>query len=112
MLLGLTQSLVPTPSVVSSIVRDSSICSTLICPLEPRTGVHTTDGVPTIIPTYYGYRHHSTEYWQTVDPSSAANVKKCTGDEGISGVGHKLGLGGRDYVRRHRIVGRLESTIS
>ncbi|TFK42120.1 alpha/beta-hydrolase [Crucibulum laeve] len=40
-------------------------------------GVHTTDGVPTIIPTYWGYAHHGTEYWNFLDPSSAITTKQC-----------------------------------
>ncbi|KAF8590402.1 alpha/beta-hydrolase [Ramaria rubella] len=39
--------------------------------------VHTTDGVPTIIPQTLGYRHHAFEYWQNPDPASAATVKMC-----------------------------------
>jgi len=41
---------------------------------------HTTDGVPTIIPTALGYRHHGIEYWQTPDPPSAANTRECAAD--------------------------------
>lgn len=43
-------------------------------------GTHTSDGVPTIIPTYYGYQHHGIEYWQNPDPSTAANTKACSAD--------------------------------
>ncbi|KAF5351321.1 hypothetical protein D9758_008016 [Tetrapyrgos nigripes] len=43
-------------------------------------GVHTTDGVPTIIPTSLGYRHHGIEYWQNPDPASAQTTKKCAAD--------------------------------
>ncbi|EJC98555.1 alpha/beta-hydrolase [Fomitiporia mediterranea MF3/22] len=43
--------------------------------------VHTTDGVPTIIPQSFGYRHHTTEFWNFQDPSIAANVKQCVGEE-------------------------------
>jgi len=39
--------------------------------------VHTTDGVPTIIPQTLGYRHHAFEYFQNPDPASAATVKMC-----------------------------------
>ncbi|KAF7969395.1 hypothetical protein HWV62_27450 [Athelia sp. TMB] len=41
---------------------------------------HTNDGVPTIIPTWVGYRHHGTEYWQNPDPASAANTVECAAD--------------------------------
>ncbi|KAL0574308.1 hypothetical protein V5O48_007646 [Marasmius crinis-equi] len=40
-------------------------------------GVHTTDGVPTIIPRILGYQHHGVEYWNFQDPASAATVKQC-----------------------------------
>ncbi|PAV23307.1 alpha beta-hydrolase [Pyrrhoderma noxium] len=43
--------------------------------------VHTTDGVPTIIPQVLGYRHHATEFWNFKDPSIPANVKQCEGEE-------------------------------
>jgi len=39
--------------------------------------VHTTDGVPTIIPQTLGYRHHGIEYWQTPDPASASTTREC-----------------------------------
>jgi len=39
--------------------------------------VHTTDGVPTIIPQTLGYRHHAFEYWQNPDPASALTVRMC-----------------------------------
>ncbi|KAA1470189.1 alpha/beta-hydrolase [Dentipellis sp. KUC8613] len=42
--------------------------------------VHTTDGVPTIIPTSVGYRHHGVEYWQNPDPPSASTTKECAAD--------------------------------
>ncbi|KAF5351383.1 hypothetical protein D9758_008018 [Tetrapyrgos nigripes] len=42
--------------------------------------VHTTDGIPTIIPTILGYRHHGIEYWQNPDPASAQTTKKCAAD--------------------------------
>ncbi|KAF7375670.1 hypothetical protein MSAN_00456100 [Mycena sanguinolenta] len=48
-------------------------------------GVHTFDGVPTIIPRALGYEHHSTEYWQFEDPvlltSPPTTVKQCSGEE-------------------------------
>ena len=39
---------------------------------------HTNDPVPLIVPRVLGYRHQGTEYWQSVDPASAAIVKKCS----------------------------------
>ncbi|KAJ7494824.1 Alpha/Beta hydrolase protein [Mycena galericulata] len=47
-------------------------------------GVHTFDGVPTIIPQALGYEHHATEYWQFEDPlleADTATVKQCVGGE-------------------------------
>ncbi|KAJ7240164.1 alpha/beta-hydrolase [Mycena haematopus] len=48
-------------------------------------GVHTYDGVPTIIPRFLGYEHHSTEYWQFEDPglftSDPTTVQQCSGEE-------------------------------
>ncbi|KZP24470.1 alpha/beta-hydrolase [Athelia psychrophila] len=41
---------------------------------------HTNDGVPTIIPTSLGYRHHGVEYWQNPDPATAAHTVKCAAD--------------------------------
>ncbi|KII92719.1 hypothetical protein PLICRDRAFT_482426 [Plicaturopsis crispa FD-325 SS-3] len=46
--------------------------------------VHTFDGVPTIIPTLYGYRHHGTEFWQYTEPPNAANTMQCSGGEDAS----------------------------
>ncbi|KAH9479234.1 putative feruloyl esterase A [Psilocybe cubensis] len=42
--------------------------------------VHTTDGVPTLIPRILGYRHHGIEYFQSPDPASPATTKKCAAD--------------------------------
>ncbi|KAF8142351.1 alpha/beta-hydrolase [Mycena galopus ATCC 62051] len=39
--------------------------------------VHTTDGVPTIIPQIDGYQHHGVEFWNFLDPSSAITTKSC-----------------------------------
>ncbi|KAJ2915419.1 hypothetical protein MD484_g5006, partial [Candolleomyces efflorescens] len=39
--------------------------------------VHTWDGVPTIIPTGIGYRHHLTEYWTYREPSAPENTRLC-----------------------------------
>ncbi|KAI0313943.1 Alpha/Beta hydrolase protein [Amylostereum chailletii] len=44
-------------------------------------GVHTFDGVPTIIPESLGYRHHSREYWQFEEPPNRLTVRQCTGQE-------------------------------
>ncbi|KAF8507970.1 alpha/beta-hydrolase [Hysterangium stoloniferum] len=43
-------------------------------------GVHTTDGVPTIIPQAIGYRHHGIEYWSNPDGTTGANTKMCAAD--------------------------------
>ncbi|KAF8071540.1 alpha/beta-hydrolase [Lyophyllum atratum] len=42
--------------------------------------VHTTDGVPTIIPTFLGYHHHGIEYWANSDPASKDTTFKCSAD--------------------------------
>lgn len=43
---------------------------------------HTNDGVPQANPTYLGYRHHSTEYWQSEDTTEdAADTVECSGQE-------------------------------
>ncbi|KAJ6476485.1 lipase [Mycena vitilis] len=44
------------------------------------------DGVPTMVPRIFGYRHFATEYWQFKDPvplitSKEDSVKKCVGGE-------------------------------
>ncbi|KAJ7028266.1 alpha/beta-hydrolase, partial [Mycena alexandri] len=43
------------------------------------------DGVPTMLPRFLGYEHHSTEYWQFKDPglftSKISTVTKCVGEE-------------------------------
>ncbi|KAJ7455870.1 alpha/beta-hydrolase, partial [Mycena latifolia] len=39
--------------------------------------VHTTDGVPTIIPQLDGYQHHGVEFWNFLDPSSAFTTRSC-----------------------------------
>jgi len=44
-------------------------------------GVHTFDGVPTMVPLVFGYRHHSTEYWQFTEPAEATYVQRCIGPE-------------------------------
>lgn len=47
--------------------------------------VHSFDGVPTMIPTRLGYRHHATEYWQFTEPSAPRHVRKCVGGEDPEG---------------------------
>ncbi|KAL0945501.1 hypothetical protein HGRIS_000985 [Hohenbuehelia grisea] len=42
--------------------------------------VHTTDGVPTMIPAMLGYHHHGIEYWQHTDPASAESTTQCSAD--------------------------------
>ncbi|KAJ7879384.1 Alpha/Beta hydrolase protein [Mycena leptocephala] len=43
------------------------------------------DGVPTMVPTFWGYEHFATEYWQFRDPGLFTDgyetVKKCVGNE-------------------------------
>ncbi|KAG2097543.1 Alpha/Beta hydrolase protein [Suillus discolor] len=48
-------------------------------------GVHSFDGVPTIIPTRLGYRHHATEYWQFTEPPAPRHVRRCVGAEDPEG---------------------------
>ncbi|KAL5494551.1 hypothetical protein ACEPAI_12 [Sanghuangporus weigelae] len=44
--------------------------------------VHTSDGVPTLVPRFLGYEHHETEFWNFQDPSTDINnVKVCSGRE-------------------------------
>ncbi|KAL0956990.1 hypothetical protein HGRIS_003090 [Hohenbuehelia grisea] len=47
-------------------------------------GVHTWDGVPTMIGRFLDYRHYGTEYWQHTEPSKPSNVRKCNGGEDTS----------------------------
>jgi len=42
--------------------------------------VHTTDGVPTIIPRLDGYQHHGVEFFQNPDPATAVTTKQCAAD--------------------------------
>ncbi|TDL21692.1 alpha/beta-hydrolase [Rickenella mellea] len=58
-------------SLVESVVGTSNIFR----------AVHTSDGVPTLIPQAVGYRHHAVEFWNFADPPTAANVKQCSGEE-------------------------------
>ncbi|KAG1751286.1 Alpha/Beta hydrolase protein [Suillus paluster] len=43
------------------------------------------DGVPTMIPTRLGYRHHATEYWQFTEPPAPRHVRRCVGGEDPEG---------------------------
>ncbi|RYP05627.1 hypothetical protein DL765_009776 [Monosporascus sp. GIB2] len=58
---------------------------------------HANDGVPQVISTSNGYRHHSTEFWQK-DAATAAGTFQCSGQEpqdcnnSVRGTG--LGPGG------------------
>ncbi|EDR11939.1 uncharacterized protein LACBIDRAFT_324227 [Laccaria bicolor S238N-H82] len=44
-------------------------------------GVHTFDGIPTILFKALGYRHFGTEYWNFREPGTKDNVKICNGGE-------------------------------
>lgn len=48
-------------------------------------GVHSFDGVPTMIPTRLGYKHHATEYWQFTEPPAPRHVRRCVGAEDPQG---------------------------
>ncbi|KAI6157943.1 Alpha/Beta hydrolase protein [Pisolithus tinctorius] len=48
-------------------------------------GVHSIDGVPTMIPTSLGYQHHATEYWQFMELPAPEHVKRCRGNEDPEG---------------------------
>jgi len=48
-------------------------------------GVHSFDGVPTMIPTRLGYKHHATEYWQFTEPPAPRHVRRCVGAEDPEG---------------------------
>ncbi|KAG2127523.1 Alpha/Beta hydrolase protein [Suillus clintonianus] len=47
--------------------------------------VHSFDGVPTMIPTRLGYKHHATEYWQFTEPPAPRHVRRCVGSEDPEG---------------------------
>ncbi|POS72699.1 hypothetical protein DHEL01_v208908 [Diaporthe helianthi] len=59
---------------------------------------HSNDGVPQIPPQSDGYRHHSTEYWESDNSSSAVGTYQCTGQEpqdcNQSKKGYGIGNGG------------------
>ncbi|THH15224.1 hypothetical protein EW146_g5209 [Bondarzewia mesenterica] len=42
--------------------------------------VHTMDGVPKVVPTSLGFRHHGIEYWQSSEPPSAEMTRQCAPD--------------------------------
>ncbi|KAI0267107.1 Alpha/Beta hydrolase protein [Gloeopeniophorella convolvens] len=44
-------------------------------------GVHTWDGVPTMVPRSLGYRHFANEYWQFEEPPNASTVRRCASQE-------------------------------
>ncbi|KAI6021556.1 Alpha/Beta hydrolase protein [Pisolithus microcarpus] len=48
-------------------------------------GVHSIDGVPTMVPTSLGYQHHATEYWQFTELPAPEHVKRCRGSEDPEG---------------------------
>lgn len=66
---------------------------------------HKNDGVPQIPSQDDGYRHHSTEYWQSEDPPTTENTFKCTGQEPTdcnqSEIGFGIGNGGRGINLAH-----------
>ena len=41
---------------------------------------HSNDGVPQMVPTSNGYRHHSTEFWEN-DLAGASTAVQCSGQE-------------------------------
>lgn len=59
---------------------------------------HSNDGVPQIPPQSDGYRHHSTEYWESDDSDTSATTYQCTGQEpqdcNQSEPGYGIGNGG------------------
>ncbi|KKY29691.1 putative feruloyl esterase a [Diaporthe ampelina] len=59
---------------------------------------HSNDGVPQIPAQSDGYRHHTTEYWESDDSSSAEGTYQCTGQEpqdcNQSEKGYGIGNGG------------------
>ncbi|KAK2611503.1 hypothetical protein N8I77_004837 [Diaporthe amygdali] len=59
---------------------------------------HSNDGVPQIPAQSDGYRHHTTEYWQSDDSNSSSTTFQCTGQEpqdcNQSEKGYGIGNGG------------------
>ncbi|KAH8929915.1 alpha/beta-hydrolase [Atractiella rhizophila] len=45
-----------------------------------KRAVNADDGVPTLIPTWIGYRHHGIEYWTETSPATPADTVKCAAD--------------------------------
>ncbi|KAF3020096.1 hypothetical protein G7054_g8909 [Neopestalotiopsis clavispora] len=66
---------------------------------------HANDGVPQIPYQDDGYRHHSTEYWQSDDPPTTENTFQCEGQEPAdcnqSEIGIGIGNGGRGINAAH-----------
>ncbi|RCI11555.1 hypothetical protein L249_7569 [Ophiocordyceps polyrhachis-furcata BCC 54312] len=54
---------------------------------------HTNDGVPQAPPRFLGFRHHSTEYWQSVDEPIAAKTFRCVGQEPVDCNNSLIGIG-------------------
>lgn len=59
---------------------------------------HSNDGVPQIPPQSDGYRHHTTEYWESDDSTTSEGTYQCTGQEpqdcNQSEKGYGIGNGG------------------
>ncbi|KAH8925846.1 alpha/beta-hydrolase [Atractiella rhizophila] len=47
---------------------------------DAKRGVNVDDGVPTLLFTFLGYRHHGVEYWTKGFPATAANTVVCAAD--------------------------------
>ncbi|KAJ9137151.1 feruloyl esterase A precursor [Pleurostoma richardsiae] len=66
---------------------------------------HANDGVPQIPSQDDGYRHHTTEFWQSEDPASVDDTFMCTGQEpqdcNQSEIGIGIGNGGRGINAAH-----------
>ncbi|KAI0129670.1 Alpha/Beta hydrolase protein [Xylariales sp. AK1849] len=54
---------------------------------------HENDGVPQIPSRDDGYEHHSTEYWQSVDPPTTNDTYKCQGQEPADCNQSEIGYG-------------------
>ncbi|KAK6062598.1 lipase [Seiridium cupressi] len=66
---------------------------------------HANDGVPQIPSQDDGYRHHSTEFWQSEDPPTTENTFQCQDQEpsdcNQSEIGFGIGNGGRGINAAH-----------
>ncbi|KAH6654824.1 Alpha/Beta hydrolase protein [Truncatella angustata] len=66
---------------------------------------HKNDGVPQIPSQDDGYRHHSTEYWQSEDPPTINDTFQCQGQEPTdcnqSEIGFGIGNDGRGINAAH-----------